>query len=324
MKNGINILVTEPEVYGEKSRKILKKIGRLSVQKVSSQQLTRIIGRFDVLAVGHELILDKNLLMHAKKLKIIATPTTGIDHIDTHFALKMGIKIISLRGETNFLNNVHATAEHTMALILSLIRKIPWSFDCIKKRAWKRKQFFGTELFGKNLGIIGLGRLGKKIACYGQAFKMNVISYDPAVSRQVMARNKVGKTTLSNLLKKSDIIVLLPSLNKSSVNLISFKEFKLMKRGSILINTSRGRIVDEIALLEALKSRRISAAALDVLCAETEKENPLINNKLIEYARKKYNLLITPHIAGATEESLEKTSVFIANKIKELTKNEKK
>ncbi len=316
----MKILVTEPESYGEKSIKILSTIGQLTVKKINNKQLEKIIEPYSILVIGHELNINSKIIKRAKHLKIIATSTTGIDHIDLNYAKKKGIQVISLKGQTKFLNHVYATAEHTMALLLALIRKIPWAFDEIRKNKWQRKKYFGSELHGKILGIIGLGRLGKKIAHYGLAFGMKVVAFDPYVDKKNMSILKVDKLSKSSLLKNSDIIVVLPSLNPLTINLIDQKEFKLMKKNCILINTSRGKIVNENALLDALRNKKISAAAIDVLNTETRQNNPLLNNRLVNYARKNKNLLITPHIAGATAESLSKTSVFIANKIKNFVK----
>lgn len=306
----LKILVTEPESCHPDYLKILKKIGKVVSRKMSRSILLREIHKYDVLVVGVETLVDRKLLERAKNLKIVASNTTGTDHIDLEFAEKKGIKVLTLKDNPSILKKVTATAEHTFAIMLSLIRKIPWAFDSVRQRKWERYKFFGNQLSGKTIGIIGFGRLGKMVAKYAKAFDMNVIVYDPYASKD---RN-FKFTDLDTLLMESDIITLHVKLTKETENLISYREFKMMKRKPIIINTSRGKIINQSALIYALRKKLIKGAAIDVISTELKK-NPLSNNPLVTYAKKHRNLLITPHLGGATEESLKITGVYIGEQI---------
>jgi D-3-phosphoglycerate dehydrogenase len=256
--------------------------------------------------------IDREIIDTGENLEVISTATTGLNHIDTDYAKEKKIDILSLKGETKFLEDIHATAEHTWALILALIRKVPQSFQSVKKGEWDRDSFKGRELHGATLGIVGFGRIGKKIAKYGQAFGMEVIAYTKDTIEQVDGVSLVD--SLSTLLEKSDIVSIHVPLNSTTRMMFRDKEFNIMKKGSILINTSRGEIIDEDALMNAIKYGFLAGAALDVL----EDEVALIRkrkSKIIEFAKNEDRIIITPHIGGATIESMEKTEIFMADKL---------
>ena len=245
-------------------------------------------------------------------LKFIASVTTGVDHIDTEYAKQKGIKIISLQGETEFLRNVHATAEHTMALMLSLIRKIPAAHkDITENGNWDRELFQGIELKNRTLGVVGMGRVGHQVRKFAETFGMHVIFYDIRyIDNPFVAK-------LPYILHNSDIVSIHIPLNITTEKSFGIKEFQQMKPTTYFINTSRGQIVEENALLEALRNKWIAGAALDVVCNE-----PNINPELVEYARQNQNLLLTSHLGGNTVESRKSTQIFIANRIKEYIENQ--
>ena len=310
----IKILNIEPRGYSLEAKRILMNCGELIEFEASRKELLDIIGDYDALIVrlGHRI--DSTVLKKASKLKVIVTPTTGLDHIDTEYARKKGVKVLSLQGETEFLRSVSATAEHTWALLLALIRRIPWAFSSVLEGKWDRDSFRGTELHGKRLGILGLGRLGIKVAFYGLAFGMKVYFYDPYCKSWPDNIKRCSK--LNELLSKSDIFSIHIPLNDKTERLIGYKELSRLPRGALLVNTSRGALLDSAALVELLTSGHLGAAALDVLIREHDfKEHP--DNKLvIGYARKHNNLLVTPHLGGATRESMAKTEFFMADKLK--------
>jgi len=314
----MNILVAEPESYSKKCIDILAQIGKVTAKKMKRDELLSRIKDFEVLVIRVETRVDRELIDRAKKLKIIGVAATGLDHVDVDYAQRRGIKVVSLKGERKFLERVNATVEHTFALMLSLVRKIPWAFEEMKKGRWVRSPFFGRELNGKTLGVVGFGRIGSKIAGISQKFGMRVLANDPHVDKRAIKKLGVKPVSLETILKESEIIVICVALTPETENMISSKEFKQMHRKPILINIARGKVVDEGALLDALKNNRISGAALDVLSIETEVDNPLLGNPLLEYMRKHDNLVITPHLGGATFESMEATGMFIAQKIKAL------
>ena len=293
-------------------KKLLSEIGRVDYRSYNYQNLKKAIARYNVLIPSLNVMLDQDLLCKGTRLKLIATPSTGIDHINLAAAEKMGIKVISLKGDVRFLKTVTATAEHTFGLLLALIRRTPFAFASVQKGHWNSAGFRGVELRGKKLGIIGYGRLGKMVARYGRAFEMTVAAYDPY---RKTGRGPVKQVGLETLLRNSDIISLHVPLNRETRKLIAAREFSLMKRGSFLLNTSRGAVIDEAALLAQLENGRLAGAALDVLAEELLgkiKENPLV-----KYSRTHQNLLITPHLGGVTGESQAKAFRHIIRKIRD-------
>lgn len=308
------ILVAERSSFSERGLQALAQIGPIEALDLSQVELVRLISDFEVLVLRLGLQADEAVITAGKELWMIATATTGVDHIDLAAAGRKGIAIISLQGEREFLDQVYATAEHTFALLLSLIRHIPSAFEAAKEYEWRRDLYRGRELNGKRLGIIGCGRLGRMVARYGAAFGMRVLVFDP---NQNDLPDGIGRCeSLHELLAASEIVSLHVPLNEETRRLISAAEFEAMRPGAILVNTARGAVVDEQALLIALESGRLGGAALDVLSQEhtlsTQRDHPLI-----EYARTHDNLIVTPHIAGATYESVEKADLFLAGKIHE-------
>ena len=314
----IRILCNCPINHLPEAKQILESVGEVTYAEYKYPQLLQVIGGFDTLLPSLDVRLDEKMLMCAKRLKLIATPSTGTDHIDLKSAEKMGIKVISLKGEYELLKKITATAELTIGLLLALVRRIPFAFDCVKQGKWSSQDFRGNELFGKTLGIIGYGRLGEMVARYANSFGMQVIAYDPYKTIQ---ETSVKQVDFEALLHSADIITLHVHLNDETKGLISEKAFSLMKDGVYIINTSRGAVIDEGLLLEALQSGKVKGAALDVLAGECE--GKLQNHPLIGYARNHSNLIITPHIGGVTYESQKKAYTLIAQKIKEFYATEK-
>ena len=308
----MKILVTEPDYFPEEAVNLLKNIGDVVCKKMDRKELLERIPEFDIIIARVDTAIDKNLIDRANKLKIIATPITGTNHIDMEYVEKRGIKVINAPGV-----NSNAVAEFTFGLILSLIRRIPQSSDSLNRGEWNRSKYIGNELKGKLVGIIGLGRIGSRIACLANSFGMNVYAYDKYVSEKDGKNINACMTTLDDLLKKTDIITVNCILTDETKNMIDFKQFNMMKKGAILVNTSRGEVVNEEALLDALKSKKLYGAALDVFSQESA------SNKLIEYAKNNENVIVTPHIAGSTEESMLDASLLIVEKIKECVNNMK-
>lgn len=307
----LKILNVEPDEYSGEARFILNQIGRLVEQNMERNELLRRIYEFDVLIVRLRHQVDEELMNAASNLKVIVSATTGLDHIDMDCAASKNIAVLSLRSEVEFLKTIPATAELTWGLLLALTRNIPSAHVSVLNGQWQRDRFKGHELSGKRLGILGLGRIGEKVARYGLAFGMQVAAYD---SRRKDAMPGVEmKESMEALLCETDILSIHVPLNDETANMVGAKELNLLPRGSYLVNTARGAIVDETTLLDALKSGHLAGAALDVLSGERTKGN----SPLIEHARAHSNLLLTPHIGGATHESMRATEIFMANKLKD-------
>jgi D-3-phosphoglycerate dehydrogenase len=289
---------------------VLKTLGDVVAGDLDRAELIGAISDVNVLWVRLRHRIDRELLDAACKLRVIASPTTGLDHIDLASAAERGITVVSLRGATEFLRDVRATAELTIGLMLSLLRQIGAASRDVVAGNWNRDRFKGRELRGATVGLVGYGRLGRLVAGYLRAFGANVIATDPYVSTA-----DVPLVALSALLAQSDIVSLHVALTEQTHGLIDARAFSGLKPGALLINTSRGAIVDETALLSALDSGRLAGAALDVIAGEHS--DGLRDSPLVAYAAGHENLLITPHIGGCTFESMEATEVYLAEQLRE-------
>ena len=308
----IHILNVEPLNYSAEARQILRSIGRLDERSLTRAELLDCLIAYDVLIVRLGFQVDCEVIDAGQRLKVIVTATTGLDHIDEEYAKQRGITVLSLRGETEFLRTIPATAEHTWALLLTLVRRIPWAFQSVQAGYWDRDAFRGYELCGKRLGIVGLGRIGEKVARYGLAFGMSVSVFD---SYRPEWPNDIKRCeTLEELLCLTEVLSLHVSLNRETIGMIGRQELLLLPTGAILINTSRGAVIDEQALYDVLMSGHLGGAALDVLTHERATPGDT-GRALLEYAKSHHNLIITPHIGGATFESMARTEVFMARKL---------
>lgn len=306
----VTILLAENE-FAKEAEAILAANGRV-VRYGSHKLFFKNLPSADVIVTGLEEKLLKPVLNRARRLRLIGSRTTQLRYIDLNECRRRKIKIVNIKAESPVLQDTPSTAEETFALILSLSRNIPWAFDSIKRGKWERRKYGGTEMKGKNLGLIGFGRLGRIVAHYGGAFSMRVFAYDPFVSSREMQRHNVRKVTLAALLKNADIVSVHAIYNDATFGMLSRKHFHFMKPTAIFINTARGEITDEKALLEALTTKRIAGAAVDTLAGEKPDGGHLVNNPLVRYAKTNENLVIVPHLGGATREATEKTQNYIS------------
>jgi D-3-phosphoglycerate dehydrogenase len=306
------ILIAEPVDFSSEAVRLLQTAGEVTLAATDREGLATALAEYDVVWFRLAHRVDRAMLERATRCRILATPVTGLDHIDLDACAARGVRVVSLRGEVAFLEQVRGTAELTVALTLALLRNIPQAAADVRAGGWNRDRFRGRELFGHTVGIVGTGRLGKLVAGYFRAFGMTVMGYDPREDFPHDLATRVD--SLAELLSRSDVISLHVSYDSWTRHLIGVQEFSAIKRGAYLINTSRGGIVDERALIDALESGVLAGAALDVLDGE-----PAItaDHPLVAYARTHNNLLIVPHIGGSTIESFAKTEVFLAGKVVE-------
>ncbi len=309
------ILIAEPLDFSPEAVRILQSAGEVELRSCGREELPEAFANYDVVWLRLANRIDRAILGERPRCRILAVPVTGLDHVDLEACAERNIQVISLRGETEFLKNVRATAELTVGLAICLLRRIPAACAAVRGGEWDRDRFRGRELFGHTAGIIGMGRLGTLAAGYLRAFGMTVLGYDPREDFPTEAAQRVA--TLAELLEQSDLLIVLARYDASTRHLLAAAEFARMRPGAVLVNTSRGGVIDDRALLAALESGRLAGAALDVLDGEPEigAEHPLV-----AYAREHDNLLITPHIGGNTRESFEKTELFLAGKVVETLK----
>ena len=314
----MHILHIEPLRYNATVRIALESACTVDYVDVQNQeellaQLSK--ADYEVLFVKLGVSINSDVLALCPNLKYVVTPTTGLNHIDMEAMAAKGITVLSLKGETEFLKNIKSTSEHTWMLLLSVIRRLPQAFADIKQDNWQREPFLGMELNTKTLGIIGYGRLGTIVAEYGKAFGMNVLVNDTDPARMGdLAPNLTG-VELDTLLQKSDVITLHIPSNEANYHFLNQEKVDKMKDGVVLVNTSRGEVLEEAALLNGLQSGKIRAAGIDVIEGDSSWDAGIpAHQPLVEYARNHENLLITPHIGGYALESIEGTRAFVAEK----------
>lgn len=317
IKSKLKIINAVGGNYPQAALEILSILGEVKMIGPNQKVMEVEIATADILVIQLGVTVTKTVVDSAKNLKVIATATTGLDHIDVDYAKAKGIEVISLRGETEFLNTITSTAELAFGLIIDLLRNISTSFEAVKNYQWDNNQFVGQSLSTKVLGIVGLGRLGKMTARYGNAFGMTVIAFDPHLPEEEFANSHCQKVEFNDLLSRSDIISIHVHLNKETKDMFDTRVFKKMKETAYLINTSRGGIINENDLLQALENKEIAGFATDVLADELNFKENFSRQPLIEFAKKNNNLIITPHVGGTTNESRQATDIFIAKKIKE-------
>ena len=308
----LNILVAESSEFSQKARDLLRQIGQVIMADLDRDDLIRAAVKADVLWVRLRHRIDSEIMECTPRLKIIVSPTTGLNHIDLEEAERRGIRILSLQGERDFLKEVRATAEHTLALMLSIMRHIPGAIAHVAEGGWNRELFKGCELYEKTVGIVGYGRLGQIVAKYLKAFDARVIVTDPSLEPDALEAG-IAHLPLHDLLPRSDIVTLHANLTVKTNGFFGKKEINAMKDGAWFINTARGELLDEAALLDALRSGRLAGAALDVLA--NEESAGMSSHPIVQYARDHDNLIITPHIGGCTSESMEKTEVLMCARL---------
>ncbi|MCH6585992.1 MAG: D-2-hydroxyacid dehydrogenase [Thaumarchaeota archaeon] len=269
---------------------------------ISPEQIKETIGQYDIVIVRSRTKLTKELIEKADKCKIIARVGVGLDNIDEEAAKAKNIRVINaVEGAMN------AVAELVLGLMLSLARETTRGDRAIRNEQWLKKELKGTELRGKYLGIIGLGNIGKKLGRLARALNMNIIGYDVIpIDEEFSKEVNLMKSDLDTLLQSSDYISIHVPLLDSTYHLLDAQKMSTMKNTAKIINTSRGGVVDEDALYDALKNGTLGGAALDVF----EKE-PAIGNKLAELD----NVILTPHIGAQTKEAQSLAANVIAEKI---------
>ncbi len=303
----MKVLVAEP--ISEEAIDYMRKNG-LSVDVrigMGREEFLDVIGEYEALVVRSQTKVDRSVIDAARKLRIIGRAGVGVDNIDIDAATQRGIVVVNAPG-----GNTISTAEHTIALILAAARRIPQADRSVKSGKWERKKFMGVELRGKTAGVIGLGRVGYEVAKRCKALEMNVIAYDPYVSKERAEKIGVRLVDLDTLLREADVITVHVPRTKETVGLLGKDEFEKMKDGVIIVNAARGGVVDEKALYEALLSGKVSAAALDVY----EKEPPDPSNPLLKLD----NVVTTPHIAASTREAQLNVGMIIAEDIVNMAK----
>jgi D-3-phosphoglycerate dehydrogenase len=260
----------------------------------------------DGMVVRSAVQVDDAMMAAAPKLRVIGRAGVGVDNIDAAAATRRGIVVMNTPGA-----NAVAVAELTIALMLALARKLPMANATMHAGKWEKKSLQGMELRGKTLGILGLGRIGLEVARRAKGFGLEIIGSDPFVSAAVARENGIKLVTLDELLAGSDYLTLHVGLTPQTTGVINAKTLATMKKGVRIINCARGELIDDAALVEALKSGQVAGAALDVFASEPAKDTPY---------HALDNVILTPHIAGSTGEAQEAVGIQIARQVRDYLK----
>ncbi|HYF92914.1 MAG TPA: phosphoglycerate dehydrogenase [Symbiobacteriaceae bacterium] len=288
------------EAISEAGIQLLRAEHQVDVKKVSAAELLEIIPEYDALITRSETKVTADVLARGERLKVVGRAGVGVDNIDVEAATERGVVVVNVPGA-----NTLSTAEHAFGLLIALARHIPQAHNALAKEGrWDRKTYVGTELYGKTLGIIGLGRIGSEVAARARAFGMKVMAYDPFMPPG--RAEQLGVTMVAeipDMLPELDFLSIHAAKTKDSARLIREKELSLMKPTARIINCARGGMVDEEALYQALKENKLGGAALDVFATEPCTASPLFSLP---------NVVVTPHLSATTLEAQEANGTYIA------------
>ena len=297
-----SILVSD--AISEEGLTILRSSGFEVVYKpeITPEDLVKEIPGYDGLVIRSRTNVTAEVLKAAKKLKVVGRAGVGLDNVDVKTATKMGVIVMNTPG-----GNTVSTAEQSFAMLMSVARWIPQASQSMHEGRWDKKKYTGVELNNKVLGIVGLGRIGSEVAKRGLVFGMQVMAYDPFMSAEVSKRLGITPATVDEICQRADFITVHTPLNDQTRGILGAEQFAKMKKTVRIVNCARGGIVDEAALLEALKSGRIAGAALDVFS-----EEPLPKDHAF---RSVDNLVLTPHLGASTGEAQEGVAKEVAEQI---------
>ncbi|WP_339227206.1 phosphoglycerate dehydrogenase [Oceanobacillus sp. FSL K6-2867] len=297
-----NILISDP--LSEDGIQPLREAPNMNLvieTNLSKEELDDRIGEFDALLVRSQTQVTRELINKATKLKIIGRAGVGVDNIDLDAATENGIIVVNAPN-----GNTNSAAEHTIAMLMSLSRNIPQAYHALKHKKWDRKKYVGVELKNKTLGVVGLGRIGAEVAFRAKGQRMNVIAYDPFLTKERADKMGIGYGSLEEVIEQADFITVHTPLMKETRHLINAEAFERMKSGVHIINCARGGIIDEDALFDAIVSKKVAGAALDVF-----EEEPFIDHKLLELPE----VVATPHLGASTIEAQEIVAVDVSHDV---------
>lgn len=270
--------------------------------ELTRQELLNCIGEYDALVVRSVTKVNNELLEKARNLKVVGRAGNGVDNIVLEDATKHGVIVVNTPD-----SNTVSAAEHTIGLLIGSSRNIPQASSHVRDGKWDRSIFKGSELYGKTLGVIGLGRIGSMVATRMQSFNMKVIAYDPYITEERFKKYNVEKREdLMDLVKESDFITVHTPKTEETLSMIAEKEFEAAKDGVRVVNCARGGIIDEEALYKYIVNGKVASAGIDVLMNEPNPDSPL---------RKLDNVIVTPHLGASTYEAQKNVGVTVAKQV---------
>ncbi|MCS7031043.1 MAG: phosphoglycerate dehydrogenase [Gloeomargarita sp. SKYG116] len=298
------VLVTEP--IDPAGIEILAQVAQVDQRHdLTPAELQACIGEYDALMVRSATKVTADIIAAGRNLKIIGRAGVGVDNIDVAAATRQGIVVVNSPE-----GNTIAAAEHTIALMLALSRFIPQADQSVKSGAWNRKEFVGVEVYKKTLGIIGLGKIGSHVATIARAMGMRLLAYDPYIAKERAEQLGCTLVELDILLREADYITLHIPKTPDTTHLINRESFKKMKPTTRIINCARGGLIDEVALVDALREGRIAGAALDVF-----EQEPPVNSPLLLLGKE---VVLTPHLGASTVEAQSNVATDVAEQIRDV------
>lgn len=274
---------------------------------LSEAEILEIVGDYHALIVRSQTTITEEIIQHARPLKVIARAGVGIDNIDIDAATKYGVIVINAPDG----NTISAT-EHTLAMMLALTRQIPAAHKQLSEGVWNRKAYKGTEMYGKTLGIIGVGKIGFGVARRARSFGMKIVAFDPYLSDEKAKEADIEKLEIDEIARHADFLTVHTPLTPQTKGIVGKEFFDMAKPGLKIVNVARGGIIDEVALLEALDAGKISGAALDVF-----ENEPPTNHELLGHPQ----IVVTPHLGASTIEAQEKVAVSVSREIIDILEN---
>ena len=313
-----NALVIEAEYYPQELlRRLEAKVSITESSAVTQEQLRNdlLLHDTEILFCGLGINIDESLLGQVANIKYVVSPATGTNHLDLDYLNARNIKLIYLGDFSNEISNVFSTAELAWSLLLAVVRRIIPAHGSVVSGSFDRGPFLGVDLAGRTLGIIGYGRLGRRVAEYGQAFGMRVVVCDIDDSKVLNLANGITAFTLDQLLSTSDVVSIHVPLNEHTHRLITGMQISKMKNGAVLINTSRGEVVDELAIVDALETGKLYGVGVDVLVGENANNFSSDNSPLVRAATRNLNAVVSPHIGGWTNQAVATTRSLVVEEL---------
>ena len=313
-----NALIIEAEYYPQELlRRLEAKVSVTESSAVTQEQLRSdlLLHDTEILFCGLGINIDESLLGQVANIKYVVSPATGTNHLDIDYLNKRNIKLIYLGDFSNEISNVFSTAELAWSLLLAVVRRIIPAHGSVVSGSFDRGPFIGVDLAGRTLGIIGYGRLGRRVAEYGRAFGMRVVVCDIDDSKVLNLANGITACVLDQLLSTSDVVSIHIPLNEHTHRLITGMQISKMKNGAVLINTSRGEVVDELAIVDALETGKLYGVGVDVLVGENANNFSSDNSPLVRAATRNLNAVVSPHIGGWTKQAVATTRSLVVEEL---------
>jgi len=300
----MRVLITDP--IAEEGIDCLRGFAEVDVRLgLHGSELLAAIGAYEALVVRSETRVSADVIEAGALLQVIGRAGVGVDNIDVEAATRHGVLVVNAP-----TGNTIAATEHTLAMLLALARSIPQAYASLKSGEWKRSQFVGTEIRGRVLGVVGLGKIGLEVAKRARGFEMELIGYDPYVSPDQARAAGIELLSVPDIMRRADFITVHTPLTPATTNLIGEKELALAKPTLRIVNCARGGIINEEALAQAVAGGRIGGAAIDVFTKEPATDNVLVKSD--------GNIIVTPHLGASTEEAQIAVAVDVAHQIEEV------